>query len=212
MFYLVNIYSPFIQTRQLIQTAEWLDKRIQCQRLTWQSEGNPHTHLGDSRHQPHGLLGVRQEDFSHDGHEDVEDLVAGVTHPGDELREGREELVGRQVVAVLHHHSVYLPQHLPHLSVRAASCLLPVTQSLRLHTFLSLQQLLKKKKKSMLARTLEISFCPLSLTFLILTHSGSKIQPEWQHARHGLVYVLVSKLQGSGREKNPKLNSQYKNQ
>lgn len=74
-------------------------------------------HLGDGRHQPHGLLGVRQQHFGHDGHEDIEDLVAGVTHPGDELREGGEELVRRQVVAVLDHHSVDLAQLLAHLSV-----------------------------------------------------------------------------------------------
>lgn len=92
----------------LIQTAERSDK----------DSKEPQAHLGDSRHQPHGLLGVGQEDFGHDGHEDVEDLVAGVAHPGNELREGGEELVRRQVVAVLDHHRVYLAQLLPHLSVR----------------------------------------------------------------------------------------------
>lgn len=43
-------------------------------------------------------------------------------------------------------------------------------------------------------------------TFITLTHFCSKIQPERQHARHGLVDVLVSKLQGSGRKNNPNLS------
>lgn len=88
------------------------------------TDGKKHTqtHLGDSSHQPHGLLWVRQEDFGHDGHEDGEDLVAGVTHPGDELGEGGQELVWCQVGTVLANHCVDFPQLLAHLSVCSTSC------------------------------------------------------------------------------------------
>lgn len=50
-------------------------------------------YLGDSSHQPHSLLWVCQEHLGHNRHENSEDFVARVANPGDELREGSEELV-----------------------------------------------------------------------------------------------------------------------
>lgn len=135
----------------LIQTADRSDE----------DSKEPQAHLGDGRHQPHGLLGVGQEDFGHDGHEDVEDLVAGVAHPGDELREGGEELVRRQVVAVLNHHRVDLAQLLPHLSVR--------TPRWWLHS---------DTESESCEDTGKTHLIPFSLTFLMLAHSGSEIQPQ----------------------------------
>lgn len=87
-----------------------------------ETQTHTHTYLGDSGHQPHSLLWVRQEDFGHDGHEDGEDLVTGVTHPGDELGEGGQELIRCQVGTVFAHGCVYFPQLLSHLSVYSPGC------------------------------------------------------------------------------------------
>lgn len=97
-------------------------KQLKKKKKKCYDQSDPGTHLRHRGHKPHRLLWVGEEDFGHNSLEDGEDLVAGVTHSGDKLGEGCQELVWGQVVTVLHHHGVDFPHFLTHLPVHTSSC------------------------------------------------------------------------------------------
>lgn len=77
--------------------------------------------LGHSRHHPHGLLWVGQENFGYNFLQHGKHIVAGVAYAGDELGEGCEELIGREVVLVFPHGGVDLSQLSTHLDMFRAT-------------------------------------------------------------------------------------------
>ena len=70
--------------------------------ILWITRNVDWTHLegglGDSHHEPHGLLGERGEKTSRDVLQLMEDVYMGVTNARDELRESGEELVRSQLL------------------------------------------------------------------------------------------------------------------
>ena len=68
----------------------WITRKVERTHL----EGG----LGDSHHEPHGLLGEGREETGRDVLELVEDVCVCVTDAGDELGEGGEELVRSQLL------------------------------------------------------------------------------------------------------------------